>query len=89
MCLTPPLPKVASTYSKFFLIRGPQDHLVYPKPSPWWPRLTRRATHPAFLSEAWEAGKQGPLLLAFGHIYVWTPSSADSHPRRPAGQPWL
>lgn len=85
MCLTPPLPTVASTYSNLFLIRGPQDHLVYPTPSPWRPRLTRRGHTPCFPLEAWEAGKQGPLLLAFGHIYVRKPSSADSHPPKPHG----
>ena len=79
-CLTPPLPTVASTYSNFFLIQGPQDHLVYPKPSPWQPRLTRKGHMSRFPLKSWEAGRQSPLLLAFVHVYLRTPSSGDSHP---------
>lgn len=33
-----------------------------------------------FPLKSWEAGRQSPLLLAFVHVYLRTPSSGDSHP---------
>lgn len=42
---------------------------------------------PCFPLKAWEAGRQGPLLLAFVHVYLQIPSSGDSYPPKPHGGP--